>query len=164
MLNLRPSARATFAIAVIIIVTVAAAYVVLTSPTHSNVQSIPSHFVANGKSFAITYVATTEAEWESGLMDKKITADTTMLFIFPSLAVYPFWMYHVNSSLDIIWLNVTGDSGRVVYIAASVPGCTGLEFVCPNYTPTAAANYVIEAQGGFAAANGVAVGTTIQFH
>lgn len=142
---------------------VAAAYVIVNSPTHANVQSVPSKFTLNGKPFDITYVATNDTEWEAGLMDKKITDSTTMLFIFPSMAVYPFWMYHVNSSLDIIWLNVTGDSGRVVYLAADVPGCTGLEFVCPNYTPSSAANYVIEVKGGFAASNGVGVGTIIEF-
>jgi len=163
-LNLRPSTRATLAIAVVVIVVAAGAYVILGSPTRSNVQSVPSQFTINGRSFGITYVATDDAEWQAGLMDKKITNSTTMLFIFPSMAVYPFWMYHVNSSLDIIWLDVTGNSGRVVYIAADLPGCTGLEFICPNYNPSAAANYVIEAQGGFSAEYGVVVGTTVEFH
>jgi uncharacterized membrane protein (UPF0127 family) len=33
---------------------------------------------------------------------------------------------------------------------------------CPIYTPTAPANYVIEAKAGFVAANGISVGTAIQ--
>ena len=162
-LNLRPGTRASVSIAVIAVVVAAAIYVVVSAPTHSSPQSIPSHFTENGKTFGITYVATNETEWEAGLMDKKVTNSTTMLFIFPSLAVYSFWMYHVNSSLDIIWLNVSGDSGHVVYLAKAVPGCTGLSIVCPDYTPTSAANYVIEAKGGFADFNGIEVGTTIQF-
>jgi uncharacterized protein len=152
------------AIAVVVIVVAAAMYVVMGSPKSTNLLSVPSQFTVNGKPFAITYVATNEAEWESGLMDKRVTNSTTEVFIFPSVAVYPFWMYHVNSSLDIIWLDISNNSGRVVYIAADVPGCTGLEFVCPNYTPTSAANYVIEAEGGFAAVYGITVGTTVQFH
>jgi uncharacterized membrane protein (UPF0127 family) len=49
-----------------------------------------------------------------------------------------------------------------VYLAASVPGCS-LPIGCPNYTPTSAANYVIEAQGGFSTVNGISVGTQIRF-
>ena len=162
-MDLRPSTRATIAIAVIVIVVAAAVYVVISSPKRTDLQSVPSQFTVSGKTFEITYVATNDTEWESGLMGKNVTNSTTEVFIFPSMAVYPFWMYHVNSSLDIIWLDVTGNSGRVVYIAASVPGCTGLEFVCPNYTPTSAANYVIEAKGGFSTTYGVTVGTTVLF-
>lgn len=162
-MNFKLGTREIVSIAVIVIVVAAAAYFVLGTPTHANLQSVPSQFTLNGKTFNITYVATNETEWEAGLMDKKVTNSTTMLFVFPSLAVYPFWMYHVNSSLDIIWLNVSANSGRVVYLASDVPGCTGLSFVCPNYTPSSAANYVIEAKGGFAAYNGVTVGTLVQF-
>ena len=162
-MNFRPSSRAILSIAIIVIVIAAAVYVIIGSPTRANLQSVPSRFTLNGRTFEITYVATNETEWEAGLMNKKVTNSTTMLFVFPSLAVYPFWMYHVNSSLDIIWLNVGGDLGRVVYLVTDVPGCTGLSFVCPNYTPSSAANYVIEAKGGFAASNGVGVGTTVQF-
>jgi len=118
--------------------------------------------VVNGRTFGITYVATNESQWQAGLMDKKVTSTTFMLFIFPSSAVYPFWMYNVNSSLDIIWVNVAGTTGSVVYLAANAPGCP-LPVGCPNYTPTAAANYVIEAKGGFAEANGVVVGSMVQF-
>jgi uncharacterized membrane protein (UPF0127 family) len=162
-LNFRPSTRAVVSIVVVIVVLVAAAYVLLNSPRQANPGSVPSQFTVNGKTFGITYVATNETEWEAGLMSKKVTDTTTMLFIFPSLAVYPFWMYHVNSSLDIIWLNVSGNEGRVVYLAPDVPGCSGITIVCPNYTPTSAANFVIEAKGGFSNANGIGVGTTIQF-
>lgn len=160
--NLRPSTRAVVSIAVIAVVLSAAAYTVLDSPHQSNPGSVPSKFTANGRALGITYVATNETEWESGLMNKKVTDTTTMLFVFPSLAVYPFWMYHVNSSLDIIWLNVIGNDGRVVYLVTDVPGCS-LAIDCPDYTPSAAANYVIEAKGGFSDANGIVVGTTVTF-
>jgi len=160
--NFRLSTRAIVAIAVVIIVLIGGAYVLLGSATQVNPKSVPSKFTVNGKTFDFTYVATNETEWEAGLMNKKVTSNTTMLFVFPSSAVYPFWMYHVNSSLDIIWLDVTGNEGHVVYLAASVPGCF-LPIGCPNYTPTSAANYVIEAQGGFSSVNGIGVGTQIRF-
>ncbi len=161
-MNFRLSTRAIVAIAVIVVVLIGGTYVLLGSAGQVSLKSVPSKFTANGKTFDITYVATNETEWEAGLMNKKVTSNTTMLFVFPSSAVYPFWMYHVNSSLDIVWLDVTGSEGNVVYLAASVPGCF-LPIGCPNYTPTSAANYVIEAQGGFCSLNDIGVGTQIRF-
>ena len=162
-MNIRFSTRAIVAIAVVVIVLVGAAYVLLNSPTQANLGAYPTKFTVNGKTFGITYLATNETAWEAGLMNKKVTNTTTMLFVFPRSEVYPFWMYHVNSSLDIIWLNVTGSEGRVVYLAVDVPGCSGISVVCPDYTPSSVANYVIEAQGGFSSANGIDVGTTVMF-
>jgi uncharacterized membrane protein (UPF0127 family) len=148
-------------VAIVLVVLSAATYTILNTPTQANPSSVPAHFTANGRTFSITYVATKDPEWHQGLMDKNITDTTAMLFIFPNFAIYPFWMYHVNSSLDIIWLNVTRNVGRVVYLVSSAPGCS-LALGCPNYTPSAVANYVIEAKGGFAETNGVSVGTTVQ--
>ena len=159
---MRPSSRAVISIAIATIVLSAGAYIFLSTPRQANPSSIPSHFTINGKSFSITYVATNEGEWTAGLVNKKVTDATTMLFILPRFGIYPFWMDTVNSSLDMIWLNVTGSVGRVVYLVTDAPVCS--PFIgCPTYTPSAAANYVIEAKGGFAQANGVAVGTTVQF-
>lgn len=155
--------RASIAIVAMVLLVSAAAYVVLSPPGQANPSSIPSRFTVNGRTFGITYVATNESEWEAGLMNRKVAHGTTMLFIFPDLAVRSFWMYQVNSSLDIMWLNVTGSSGSVVYLAADAPGCPGPSVVCPYYTPSSPANYVLEAKGGFAAANGIVEGTILQF-
>jgi len=157
----RPSQRATVAILVIIVVLSAAGYILFNQQRQANPTSVPSHFTVNGRTFGITSVATNESQWQAGLMNKKVTDATFMLFIFPTSAVYSFWMHNVNSSLDIIWVDVAGTTGHVTYLAADAPGCS-LPVGCPNYTPTAAANYVIEAKGGFAEANGVVVGSTIQ--
>ena len=121
---------------------------------------VPASFTVGGKSYAFTYIATTQAEREAGLMNKKVTNTTTMLFAFPSYGAWQFWMYDTNTSLDMIWVN--GSSGRVVYIVASAQPCFD-SGSCAVYTPTEPANYVIEARAGFAAANGIVVGTTIQF-
>lgn len=162
-MNLRLGTRGIVAIAVIAAMLIGVAYVILSSSGQAYVGSVPSKFTVNGKTFSITYVATNETEWEAGLMNKKVTNTTTMLFIFPRAEAYPFWMYHVNSSLDIIWLNATGNQGKVVYVAANVPGCF-LPVGCPDYTPSSAANYVIEALGGFSSENGISVGTTVRFN
>ena len=140
----------------------ASAYIVLSSPGQAKLASVPSHFSVNGRTFGITYLATNESEWRAGLMNKKITGTTTMLFVFPELDIYPFWMYDTNSSLDIIWLNFSGSVGKVVYLVSGAPSCY-LPVGCPDYTPSEPANLVIEAKAGFASANGISVGTTIQF-
>ena len=136
---------------------------VLTSGS-GTVSSPPSSFTVNGKTYAFTYVATTDAQRTAGLMDKSITNETTMLFAFPSFGTYSFWMYQTNTSLDMIWVN--GTSGSVVYLVTAAQPClppSGDSGACTVYTPTAEADYVIEAKAGFAAANGVVLGTIIQF-
>ena len=140
----------------------AGVYVLFASPGQANLNSVPSHFVVGGRTFDITYVATNESAWKSGLMNRKITNTTTMLFVFPRSDIYPFWMYDTNSSLDMIWVNATGNAGRVVFLVTGAPSCY-LPVGCPVYTPSAVANYVIEAKAGFARANGVVIGTLIQF-
>ena len=118
-------------------------------------------FTAGGKTFHLTYVATNQSMLEKGLMDTKVTDTTTMLFVFPSPGYYSFWMYGVNSSLDMIWVDTSGGgSGSVVYLATDSPPCH-VTVVCTNYTPTSKANFVIEAKGGFAAANGIKLGTPV---
>jgi uncharacterized membrane protein (UPF0127 family) len=121
---------------------------------------VPASFAVNGKTYAFTYIATTQAERQTGLMNKKVTNATTMLFAFPSYGAWQFWMYDTNTSLDMIW--VDGSSGQVVYVVTSAPPCYDSS-ACAIYTPGAPANYVIEAKAGFAAANGIVVGTTINF-
>ena len=123
---------------------------------------VPTSFTVNGKTYVFTYVATTQPEREAGLMNKRVTNTTTMLFAFPGPGVWLFWMKDTNTSLDMIWVNATGASGVVVYVQAGAPPC--LSASCPDYgSPTAKANYVIEAKAGFATANGVTVGTVVQF-
>ncbi|HZW84972.1 MAG TPA: DUF192 domain-containing protein, partial [Nitrososphaerales archaeon] len=125
-------------------------------------NGVPTKFTVNGKTYTFTYIATTESERESGLMNKQITNTTTELFAFPTFGEWQFYMYNTNTSLDMIWVNATGSTARVVYIVSGAQPCYNFS-ACPRFTPTAPANYVIEAKAGFAASNGVAVGTPITF-
>lgn len=125
-------------------------------------SAVPSSFAVGGRTYAFTYVATTQQERQQGLMNTKITNATTELFAFPSFGKWRFWMFDTNTSLDMIWVNATGEAGRVVYVVTSAPPCYD-SGSCAVYTPSAPANYVIEAKAGFAAANGIVDGTTIGF-
>jgi len=140
-----------------------AAYGILTQPNLAgNVNVGYTSFTVNGRTFLLSFLAETQSARQNGLMNSKITNETTVLFVFPKADYYSFWMFDVNSSLDIIWVNATGSIGRVVYLVQDVPGCT-IALFCANYQPTAKANFVLEARGGFAKSNSIAVGTTISF-
>jgi len=154
----------TLAIVVVVVIAVLAiyAYVLLSSVPGSVTGPVPSSFTVDGKTFVFNYTATTQPEREAGLMNKRVTASTTMLFAFPSFGEWQFWMYDTNTSLDMIWVNATGNSGHVVYLVTSAQPCYN-SGSCTVYTPTASANYVIEAKAGFTASNGVSLGTSIQF-
>src|SRR6266850_8468046 len=105
-----------------------------------------SHFTGfsvNGKSFRFTYVATNQSMLDKGLMGTKVTDSTTMLFVFSSPGYYSFWMFGVNSSLDVIWVDASAGSnvGKVVSLAADSPPCH-LAPVCTRYESTGRANLV----------------------
>jgi uncharacterized membrane protein (UPF0127 family) len=122
-------------------------------------------FSVGSKTFKLTYLATNQSMLQRGLMNTKVTSDTTMLFVFPNPDYYPFWMFGVNSSLDIIWVDAAAGSnvGKVVYLALDSPPCQ-VSVVCQSYQPSAKADFVIEAKAGFATANGMGLGTTVVFH
>ncbi len=155
------SPRALVAISLAAVVIVFAAYSILGSPGPVG-GGVPSRFTVNGKTFAFTYVATDQASRQAGLMNRKVTNTTTMLFVFPSPGTYTFWMYDTNTSLDMIWVDATGSSGRIVYVVTGAQPCYN-QLSCPTYVSTAQANYVIEAKAGFVEANGVVVGDLVQF-
>lgn len=99
-------------------------------------------------------------------MGKNVTSSTFELFVFPNAGFYAFWMFGMKASLDIMWVYTAGgnDTGSVVYLVQDVPPCA-VSVDCADYQPTAsAANLVIEAQAGFAAAHGITVGTNVTFH
>jgi uncharacterized membrane protein (UPF0127 family) len=158
----RPSMRTVAAVLVVAMVSVAAVYLYASTTRSPFTGQVPSRFTVGGRTFPITYTATDQSEWQTGLMNRRIKNTTTMLFIFPTSDYYPFWMFDTNASLDIIWMDARNSSGTVVYVATDLPSCFQ-PVGCPQYTPNAAANYVLEAKAGFAVANGVAVGTVISF-
>lgn len=137
--------------------------IVATSPmTGTYTGPLPPSFSVGGKTFQITSFAINNAQRAAGLMGRKVTNSTLMLFAWPSPGRYQFWMYDTNTSLDMIWINESGGSGRVVYVVTGAEPCY-IAQACTIYTPTVPANYVIEARAGFAVANGIRAGSQVGF-
>ena len=115
-------------------------------------------FLPNGKSVTAE-LAVSDEEGARGLMFReKVLPDQGMLFVFEREGLHSFWMKNTLVALDMIWLD---SQKRVIYIAADVPPCR--EDPCPSYGPGLPARYVLELQGGRAAADGVKVGDQLQF-
>ena len=154
-----PSGK-VFTVAVVAVVALLVVYTIYTTANGPGcvTSPTPTSFTVNGKTYSFTYVARCEPQREAGLMNKQVNSQTTMLFAFPYFSAWPFWMQDTNTSLDMIWINATGGTGRVVYLALGTqPYSTSV------ITPAASANYVIEAKAGFASENGIRVGTTVLF-
>lgn len=62
-----------------------------------------------GKEKFIAEIADTEALRERGLSGRtSFGTRQGMLFVFPKLGFYPFWMKDMNFSIDMLWLDEDG--------------------------------------------------------
>ena len=94
-----------------------------------------------------------------GLQHRKYLAGNTgMLFIFPKVGTYDFWMKDTLIALDMIWLD---ENRNVVYIAQDVLPC--LKDPCPTYGPAQASRYVLEINAGDARQGHIRVGDRAEF-
>ena len=121
-----------------------------------------SQFSVAGKSFPITYLALNQTQWEKGLMNATVTNTTTMLFVFTNQGIYPFWMFDTDYNLDMIWINGSATSGKIVYVVENATSCFDASS-CAIYTPNKMSNYVIEVKTGFVKRNGISTGDSVNF-
>ena len=108
----------------------------------------------NGETLALEIAASPAARTDGLSHRTSLAPRHGMLFLFPSAGIYPFWMKDTLIPLDIIWL----DNHRIVDI-------TTLEIeegsLIPQYTPSAAADAVIELNKGEAHELGLTKGDSI---
>src|SRR5580700_5394242 len=117
------------------VIAIAAAVLLYDStPIASSPNAHFTTFSVGGKTFQLTYLATNQSALSKGLMGVKVTTNTTELFVFPAASFYSFWMYGVNSSLDIMWVDTLAgsDSGSFVYLALDAPPCH-VSILCTSY-------------------------------
>ena len=145
-------------------------------------SAMPISFSISGNTYNFSAYAWNQSEEFQGLMNATVTNSTFMVFnvgnsgLCPQVGeTCPFWMKNTPYALDIIWLNISLDGiGRVVYFADAQPynatqnsKCDGANLgtaLCPFYTPSAYANYVVETWQGFGAATGLHVGEEVKFN
>ena len=78
-----------------------------------------------------------------------------MLFIFPTLSPQSFWMKNTLISLDMIFVN---DARQVVGLVANAE-----PLALQSRSVANPSRFVVEVNGGFAAARGIEVGTAVSF-
>lgn len=110
----------------------------------------------SGRSAAVAVeLARTEAERERGLMFRqKLGADEGMLFLFPESADHAFWMKNTPIPLDMIFI---AEGGTVVGVVAEAE-----PFSTAPRSVGAPSRYVLEVNGGWSAAHGVARGDRVR--
>ncbi len=70
-----------------------------------------------------------------------------MLFIFPKLGYWTFWMKNTKIPLDILWLD---KKGTIIHIEANVPICTRADDHCPRHYSFKQSWQVLELNAGVA--------------
>ncbi len=101
-------------------------------------------------------IADTDCKTQLGLSGRKsLEKDNALLFTFPRMGNYGFWMKDMNFSLDIIWV---GESFTITGIQKNISQNTYPEIFGENFK----ARYVIEVKSGFSDAYGIKVGDKIK--
>ncbi len=148
-INLRKTIA--FVLVVLVVTSVSLAY--YTSQNHNTVR-----IEISGVTLTVE-LARTQSEQQRGLSGRdSMPSDSGMLFIFDGEGYWSFWMHEMRFPLDIIWF----DSGRhAVFIEQGLKAC-GPD-VCPSYTPTTKAMYVLEVNAGFVASHIISLGDVFAF-
>jgi uncharacterized membrane protein (UPF0127 family) len=101
-------------------------------------------------------IVDTKEEVERGLSGRlSIGEKEGMLFVFPEMGKYSFWMKEMNFPIDIIWIS---DEGRVVYIKENA---TPDSYPKKTFMNDAFAKYVLEMKTGSASKYGLYLGTSV---
>jgi uncharacterized membrane protein (UPF0127 family) len=108
---------------------------------------------AKGVAVVTLEVARTQAAHERGLMGRsELAPDAGMLFVFDQSSPHGFWMKNTLIPLDMLFL---GDDGRVLSVVERKP-------LTEDVTDGGVASrYVLEVNGGWARAHGLARGDQV---
>jgi uncharacterized membrane protein (UPF0127 family) len=104
----------------------------------------------------VVELARTDAERARGLMHRaSLPEDRGMLFLFDETEEHPFWMKDTPLPLDMIFAD---EEGRIVGIVERAAPRTTTQ-----RTVGVPSRYVLEVNGGWARAHGVATGDRVRF-
>lgn len=111
----------------------------------------------DGHTFKVE-LAQTESEREKGLMNRaSLDENAGMLFVFPSAAIYPFWMKDTLIPLDILWIE-----NDTIVDMTTLTATTGVNIA--QYRPKNKANYVLEINAGLIKKYNFKVGETVSLN
>jgi uncharacterized membrane protein (UPF0127 family) len=130
-----------------------------TIPPMTTVRSnAPAVVLADNSAVEVELAIDDETRAMGLMFRESIAPGRGMLFIHPTVGVYPFWMKNTLIPLDMIWID---ENKRIVHIKQHVPPCRADP--CPSYDPAVPSRYVLELGGGQAAVHRVRVGDHVVF-
>ena len=101
-------------------------------------------------------VVDTPSTRQTGLMNRaQLAEDAGMLFLVPKESVLTFWMKDTLIALDMIFIRADMSVAGIVENAAPMTTTTR--------SVNAAAQFVLEVNGGFAARHGIVAGSRVRF-
>jgi uncharacterized protein len=102
------------------------------------------------------FIADTDEKRTNGLSRvENLDKDQGMLFVFDYPSKQEFWMKEMNFPIDIIWID---ENHTVIHIERSLEPCV-TTFMCPSYSPSNNAKYVLETSAGFAESHSINLGS-----
>lgn len=121
----------------------------LSGVKHEGAMTLPEATIA-------VEIVDTKEEVEKGLSGRLSMGEKEgMLFVFPVMGQYSFWMKDMNFPIDIIWIS---DEGRVVHIKENA---TPDSYPKKTFKNDAFAKYVLEMKTGSALKYGLYLGTSV---
>ena len=140
----------------------AASSTVSVSPTVTKVYSDPAEnlpvtSIKTPKGVIHAMIAANDPERDQGLSGlPKLSSDAGMLFVFPDVGDYGFWMKNMNFPLDVVWIS---QDKTVAGVTAGLSPNTYPKV----FFPPVKVMYVLELDSGGAATHGIATGTKLVF-
>lgn len=119
---------------------------------HGKIETI----TINGARLNIERAESNEEKRRGLCCRDSLNADAGMLFVYDEPGFYKFWMKDTRIPLDIIWIS---GQKRIVHVEDAVtPASYPTKFSSP-----VPAQYVLEANAGWAEANNIQLGDTVSF-
>lgn len=115
-------------------------------------------FTPTGVSLSVEIAETVDKRSQGLMFRQSLEADQGMLFIFPEMGYWTFWMKNTLIPLDILWMD---ESGKILHVESQVPICTKKDDSCPRYYSTRESIFVLEIQAGRAKELGLTPGTRL---
>ena len=113
----------------------------------------------NGTTIFVEIADSPDKRVKGLMLRPSMATDRGMLFLFPELGDRIFWMKNTLISLDILWLN---ESGEIIHLESHIPICTRKDDGCPRYRSPHKSLQVLELNGGIAEKLNLTVGKQLK--